>query len=373
MVAPNARGQEAPQKERVNVTVTFACGNMPDSALRMRYDEARNALAIHLTARKDIVGLYEFGTVSAPGISDLDFLIVAADEPGSDLAAVLKADQLPPLVLRFMNGGTLMVMRAAEFREMRWWDDVSVRHLSGKLISFDNPDGDALHAVEVARVIDWLPERVSRLIAIAQRDVIPVQQTLCLLHSISYTFRRLIATFAIEPPHITSCLCEIAALRVGWFELDEMERQLRLSAIVAHTLSLAMHALCDFGQLCAQKNLYAEPDNVERHLAFGRRNRFAFMPANKVNIETALSLSSAEAAVVPVPAVLWGHFAAYTVGGGSVARSLVSCMSPNSLGGVVDPTMAFVLARRMEIVERMAAWLRANGFTSGLWKMGWFL
>lgn len=350
----------------------LAFDNLPDADMRTRYDEARDALLTFLAGRKDIVALYEFGTVSAPGVSDLDFVIVAADRPEPDLAAALRVDRLPPLVVRMMNGGTMMVMRASEFKDMRWWDDVTVRHLAGLVIAFDEPSGDTLRAVEIARVVDWLPERISRLLAIARRDIVPAQQTLCLLQSVSYTFRRLSASFGIEVPDLESCVRDIHALRTGWFDLHDKQKQARLTVLVERALHVGMSGLRDFAAWCGQNNIYRAPDGQLRELSVGRRARFVF-GHGEITVDRALSLSSADLGVVPVPAVLWGHFAAYAAGDGLIAHSLAGTMSPNPSGGVTSPVMIDALARRMDMVERMAAWLRANGFTSGLWKMGWLL
>ena len=270
-----------------------------------------------------------------------------------------------------MNGGTLMVMRAAEFRAMRWWDDVNVRLLQGKAYALENPSGPYLDAVEVSRVVDWLPERTARLLSLAMCDTVPVQQALCLMHSVSYTFHRLTDTLAIIVPDISTCIVDIAALRNHW--LDDRERHARLVELVERVPLVAMQALHAFGVWCVEKEIYDPPDGADKTLKLGRRMRLEFVSDRRVNIETALSLSSADVAVVPVPRILWSHFAAYATGSGPIARSLAGCMSSDTSGGIAAPVMRDVLATRIDMVERMASYLRRNGFITGLWKMGWFL
>lgn len=347
--------------------------NLPEAGLRHGYDDARQQLLDYTATCSDIRSVYEFGTVKAPGVSDLDFVIVVTDDPSPRLPAMLAQANLPPLVVRLMNGGTLMVMRAAEFRDMRWWDDVSVRLLSGERIDFEEPAPDLIAAVEKARVIDWLPERMARLLLISKQDAIPAQQLLCVLHSVSYTFSRLQKCFSISPVGMKECLADIAWLRGNWFDVPAQEQRDKLVGLLDRALEAGFLGLHQFARLYGDE---MGVDHVQCHntLHFGSRMRLIFSDLDVVSLDHARQLSTSAAAVVPVPAVFLPHFAAYAGGSGLVSAGLSASLGPLPPGlPALDAAMTTVLSKRIGHSNRMAAFLRQNSFQSGLWKLGWFL
>ena len=54
--------------------------NYPKQALISNYDDVRKAIIKFYMGNSDIISIYEYGSVSAPGVSDLDLIFVLKDQ-----------------------------------------------------------------------------------------------------------------------------------------------------------------------------------------------------------------------------------------------------------------------------------------------------
>jgi SAM-dependent methyltransferase len=76
------------------------------------YDEARAVFLERARQNPEVVGVFEFGKVGCPGLSDLDFLVVLSDA-AQGIPAELKMGAFPPAIAEIIGHDALFVGEAA--------------------------------------------------------------------------------------------------------------------------------------------------------------------------------------------------------------------------------------------------------------------
>jgi len=354
----------------------FTFANLPEPVSSELYQDARDWLISYLLKRKDVVSLYEFGSVGMPGISDLDLCVVIDDKPQPGIAAYLQPDNFDPLLRNLLVGGTVMVMRREDFSRIRIWDDINLVHRYGERIDSPAPADTELTCVELCRLVDWLPERMARLAGYSQMRVLPVRRVLGVLHSLSYSLERLHKVTGRVEPRIERFLKAAHSLRLRWFEMPG-NRDGDLLACLQEGISVgfeAINLLADYIQGCRFYFAEDAPEHAELRLGDGLLLVFD-SGHSKNNIDRSLELSTQGLSAVILPSVFYQHFAAYGLIGGLIGEQIVKNLEPKpgrECLESVDPGLRKVLKRRMELCNRMAAFLARFGFKGGLFKFGWF-
>ena len=119
--------------------------------------------------------IYQYGSISCPGLSDLDIAIVLDDIIASSTPKLVQKQNLPDSVLSIMDYATMMLFPRSKFEQITLWDDINLTPIHGQVIAVDTLNSRFL---EVARIIDWLPERIIRLEELFRSEVIDVRKTL---------------------------------------------------------------------------------------------------------------------------------------------------------------------------------------------------
>jgi hypothetical protein len=354
----------------------FTLTNEPVPATPADYDRARRWMVEYLSARDDVRALFEYGSVRVPGLSDLDFIVVLANQPARDIARYLDRQCLHENVASRMDGATLMIMSEADFPYVVRWDDVCLTQHYGKPLDVVRIEERALHYIESCRIVDWLPWHAARLARIINTKEIPIRRTLGLLYSLTYSVRRLHERFGFSMPRWQDYVMKTLALREHWFD-DPVLSCEKLLRLVHEAQQIVCEALDVFGRYVTVSGLYGSPDTgPDRYLRVPGGTLLHFVPDFQFNtLSDIIHHSSEKNVVVPLPGVLFRHFAAYAAGDGLISRMIRKTMIPAVAVedlSVVDPGMMKVLNERIDVCNRWASFLRTNRFKSGLFKFAWF-
>lgn len=355
----------------------YALTNEPIQATLADYERARRWLVEYLSARNDVRALFEYGSVRVPGLSDLDLVVVLANEPAHDIAQYLDRQCLHENVASLMDGATLMIMSEADFPDIVRWDDVRLTQRYGEPLDVGRIEERALHYIEICRIVDWLPWHASRLSRIINTKEIPIRRTLGLLYSLTYSLQKLHNRFGFSMPHWEEYVITTLALRECWFH-DVVVSCEKLFRLVHEAHQIVCEALDVFARYVAESGMYGTPDT-------GPDGGYLHVPGGTLlhfiadfqghTLRTILDRSSEGKVVIPLPGVLFRHFAAYAAGDGLISRTIRKAMTPAVAVedlSVVDPGMLEVLNERIGACDRWASFLRTNRFKSGLFKFAWF-
>ena len=351
---------------------------MVDAPVRLSLEEyawARRWLAAYAARRPDIAAVLEYGSVGAPGLSDLDVIIVLAKQPCSDIARYLDRDRLPQRLRAVLGGATLMVMSEEDAPHIARWDDVQLTQRHGAPIPIHPLAEQVRHYTEGCRLVDWLPWHAARLTRLLISRELPLRRTAGLLYSLRYSLARLRGTFGVARERWMAFEDQVSALRASWF-VEEAASRRTLAGLVEAGHRIAGEALDAAGELFAEDGWYGRPDGEAGALEVPGGTRLRF--TNRSSGDRAAQMladSSAEQVVVELPSVFLRHFAAYALGRGPISCALRGALTPAvdaETLSLVAPGLVTALRERMELCDRWASFLSDQGVASGLFKFAWF-
>lgn len=326
----------------------------------------RRARADYQRALKDFVrrsrqeagirAVYMAGNVSQPGISDLDVLVALDDR----LPAPLKIDLAIPRTTKTLIGhGTILKVPERLMPSVQVIDDFPLRHIWGDAYHFDDFNTPPY---ELCRVLDWLPERIARLIRIQSLTVLDVTWALQFLKSLTVSLEKLSAlTGANRHKEFTK---DVIALRKNWWKDSQRHHHLLVALRAAEPVGLQALRDCD-EYLIANNFLQPVRRPPPAHFAIKGGPRFAFSSSVAV-VRHTLVLS---------PSYFTFYAAQAKLARGWLKRKLRASFSikiPNT-SPQLSPTLRQAVIQRMGFIEDCGAFLQRAGIKRGLLKYGWFL
>ena len=165
--------------------------NFPKKISQREYDTARNQFVSSLRDLKSVKCIVEFGTVTVPGVSDLDFMVII-DEKYKIPIRKIKQTISQSKIKRFVKNGTILSLTTKIFKNIRYIDNFGkFKFLFGNKIKTYKPSKKYQQGLDLVCLIDWLPERLMRLNKLLDSPNIDVINSLCLLHSTKYSLNNM--------------------------------------------------------------------------------------------------------------------------------------------------------------------------------------
>ena len=93
--------------------------NFPKKISLRDYDTARNQFVSSLRGLKSVKCIVEFGTVTAPGVSDLDFMVII-DEKHKIPTRKIKRTISQGKIKGFVKDGTILSLTTKTFKNIRF-------------------------------------------------------------------------------------------------------------------------------------------------------------------------------------------------------------------------------------------------------------
>lgn len=331
------------------------------------YDLARLDAVEALRLNFDVKSIYEYGSVKSPGISDLDLIIVLDESNQSKTNPVDPSEVLPEHVKSIAAGGTVMVLNSELFATINIWDQLNTNLLWGQKLD-TAPEQHNAAQLNLARSVDWLPERILRLGQMLQMEQVNTSRAIGLVYSLCHSIRNAVQQFQPEnTKELVEYTDQIDFIRKSWFttEKDARERALTKSITEGSALSSTIIPLLANG-LEAQGLL---DRGIEGEFHLGQTGTLAFS-----NDKPKPSPSQSSDQSIVLPTIFYEHFKNYAAPTGMIGSKIQSKLSPLSRHHDSEGEISYVklLQKRLDWVERQATFISNMGIVTGLYKFGWF-
>ena len=351
------------------------------------YNAARSKLVDFFSKSNDVVSLYEFGTVNAPGISDIDLMLILKDSPSEKIQNLIKRDLLDKTVSYLMMGSTLMLMRETDFKKIKIWDNMNLKNLFGKKIECHNVLKDEFEYVEIARVLDWLPERTMRMLELIIRKEIPIRATLCLLNSFMYILQRLEKSFDFKFGDLNKFIDDFNNLRKNWFLMKE-NKDKALYSCLKKCIELGFKSIINFDNYCIQNKIYDTKDlpatgsfRLNPKITNWTKKKMYYnfsKDIKNVTLEESYkrSVCSNNKTIIMLPVTYYQHLAYYASKKIAISKGIYESLNPEPVENYtnnIDNNHQLVLEKRIKVVNDIGSFLRKNKINKGLFRYGWFL
>lgn len=344
--------------------------NYPDDSYRYDYDRSRAYMVERVARFPGVVALYEYGVVGAPGLSDLDFIVVLNDNlKGIDLTDLIFMRDVPAYVGKTLDGSILRSMSQTQFSKVHLLGKIRTRLLWGEVI----PQALLTEAdevwVKIADVMDWLPERVLMLKDYATMEMVPVKRLVGCLHSFQHSLQRV---FDIDPSfkgeRLVAFQDRLRILRQTWFDVSQSDNRAALSELLYEGIAIGSQLRFDFGRFLLSKGYYPWA-NLEPGGVFYLNPRKWYRFSSRLGPEDIERTASGELCV-DVPPVWFSHLVQYASSRGGISDVIRQNLAVKLIEttGRIDPALQLILDARIQLCNDMAAYLEQAGLSQALYR-----
>lgn len=329
---------------------------LPRPLHRSNYRSAIAEFVQRCRREPGIRAVYIVGTISQPGISDLDLLLSLDDK----LRSPLKIDTSMPRAAKALIGhGSVLKVPTSLMSSVQTIDDFPLHHIWGdnyRFKKFLSP------AFEVCRIMDWLPERIARLQKIKTAPTVDATWTLQFLKSITVSLEKF--SILTNTPLYARFISDIRSLRKNWWKLRRRRDHLVTALTEAEVVSLRALRDCDE---YVQRYHYIQPVNTPSRVQFSIKGGPRFVFGKSIAIE--------KNRLVLSPSYFSFYAAQVALSNGWLKNKLQASFSPKSRISrpVLSASLHQAITQRMRFTQECGAFLQRAGIHRGLLKYGWFL
>ena len=167
----------------------YSFEDLPKKQTIINYQKARFVIEKYFKKDKNILSIYEYGKTNAPGISDLDIIIVFRSSISVSNKEKIKYDLqgIDNEIYDFVKHGSVIKMNKISFKFIQFFDQFNLRLICGEDLKYNKPSKLDLKIIKAISINDWVPERLLRLQLVIKSKKIKISNTLCVLNSLCYS------------------------------------------------------------------------------------------------------------------------------------------------------------------------------------------
>ena len=352
----------------------FKFHNLPRILDISVYQDSKQKIVEYFKNNEDVISIYEYGTISSPGISDLDIILVLKDKIRTE-EHYFDFKNISQHAKEFVSNGNVLKMPENIFKNILHFDDLNTNLLSGLDIIKNLPNQSSYDAIKLISVVDWLPERILRLKKILDTKVIDVTTTLCVLHSFKYSIIKVNKIIGLD--NYSEVLDKISKLRQEWFKIKNPYEI--LIQTIHDALILGQNYLKKFENYLINVrgfNKYKTEygDEISLEIYPGSRIQFNDVRdngfTNKNFPKTGLGTTK-----IIIPNFFYPHFAILANGNNAISKEIRRKFEgyQGNVAELYDEQYVTNLKYKLELAVKNALFLRQNNLNSGLIRYGFHL
>ena len=348
-----------------NTRTDFPSGftDYPSKAHQEDYGPAREYLAERAAEIPGLLGLYEYGTVHAPGISDID-LIAVIDEKIEPTVALefLEGSRSPAHVARVLDQGTIKPVSQTLLKRIQILGKIGIKPIfaTDPITPTSSIESHQIF-IEAANIADWLPERILMLRSLLGRQTLSCRRVLGGLGSFRHSASTVSNVLGYEPQQAIKFSNYYDELRSEWFNRSESDNFDATITLINLGISTGQSLIEVVTEKLIELEIFV-PNNSAIGSAFWLNNSKAFALGN-TNDDTLHPQESTDLLVQTIPASWISVFTAY----GSVPGKFSSLVSSNlELNQTFSPKsvsdeFSTVLIKRIQWINESYEFLNALG------------
>lgn len=268
----------------------------PSVEHREDYDPSRKHLLKRSAEITGLLGLYEYGSVGAPGISDIDLIaVIDSNIDKQEVLEFLSGADAPPHVVRVLDQGTIKPVSESLFSRINVLGTIVTSPIyAPNPITPQVPTQDDQMLIDIANVVDWLPERILMLRSLLNRPTLSCRRVLGGLGSFKHSASTVTSVLGHEPEQSTRFAKAYDGLRTSWFDKSENDNFENTVELINMGIAVGQSLLTQVtDHLIQQKVLEANDSATGSEFWLNSTKAFAFDSA-----PTAISDSSKDSQVL---------------------------------------------------------------------------
>lgn len=319
-----------------------------------------------------LLAIYEYGSVRAPGISDLDIILVYINN--CRVKKFKDEQKLKNNIL--LKNGTIIKTTKNIFSNFSYLDEFKLKKLYGKNIKINKVKKNNKYYLKLISVLDWLPERALRLVKLNSKKKINVNELLCLLYSITYSFKRLEIIKKRHNQVSRALIKKIKYIRKNWFKVKK--RSFVLKELLKGFLFQIIKELWDYQKYLENKKVFIlNKKNLKINLItleLFKKFKIAFI--HEENYDNLIKLNRAtikkKRKKLFLPILLFSHFDIFFKSNGFIKDSFVSRVNAKTKIFKTNQKYRELLLNKIRLMNDNNYFLKINNFKNGLIRYGYY-
>ncbi len=341
--------------------------NYPKKVGNEYYENVREEIAEYFSKITEVVSVYEYGSVKAPGISDLDLILVFNDSCNEVDQDLLNLENIGKNAHDLVVDGTVIKMPESIFNQILFFDDLKFSKIYGKDIEYITPTKSEKYYISLVSLIDWLPERILRIQSILSGDNINISNSLCVLNSYCYSLMFLNKLVG-ESLDSIEVINETEKLRSSWHSLSDSES--RIINLLSNSVRIGYVRMNDYkfflmssGDYLEKPPLMAEDASLELHSGM----RIKFVSDDVLN----MNLKKENIDFVNISDYFYSHFMKLAASDGSISHVMKSKIDGFiSLDSIFNEQYLKALNKKIYLANTNAEFLNNIGLSDGMIRYG---
>jgi hypothetical protein len=245
--------------------------DLPQRTLKERYDSAIELLTARWSSLLPCpVAVYQIGQVGAPGISDLDLVVVFRTADPIDWRHY-QPEAFPNWVKQLMTHPPYCCVESDWSSLPAWLPFFALRHCWGSILQDPKVPEELSSGCAFGLLVDYLIAKIPRdILWIAWERPLRVRTLLCMLHSFKYVLKLAGQVGIALPANSGKVISEVDLLRTNWFEGNVVDHFESLSKLCGDVCELSGDLISQVQQALLKHAGAVHPDE---HQKSGKQNR----------------------------------------------------------------------------------------------------
>ena len=302
----------------------------PSIEYREDYEPARKHLYQQASGISGVLGLYEYGSVGTPGISDIDLIAVISKRiDKQEMLEFLSGTGAPAYVLRVLDQGTVKPMNENLFERLQVLGEISTNPIyAPDPITPTTPDRSSLIFIDAANVIDWLPERILMLRSLLSRPTLSCRRVLGGLGSFKHSATTVSRVLGYVPEPTIAFSNAYDALRTDWFnQIESVNFETTLS-LIEQGIATGTQLITLVTERLLEMNILTPNDSAAGSI-FWLNSSKAFVFGKQINNQTPLE-NNPQRQIQNIPPSWFSAFATYASTPGEISSLISSNLEPRT-------------------------------------------
>jgi hypothetical protein len=221
--------------------------------------------------------VYTWGSISNPGISDIDFLVIPKDNKRWPLG--LKSIYFMKKRLRYLMVHPFMVCGFESAKHIRYiYPDADIKKAFGDDICFIFPSKGELENLRLSLLNDIIIRHLPRdFISVIKSKRINVREMLLRLKSIAYGLNLYKSATGLRIEGSQKYISDITKLRKDWFLIDKIQQENSLMELLNRAIALSLEIIEGFSNFLEDETMAKVSEKLPKSEYFGEKNRTDFL------------------------------------------------------------------------------------------------
>lgn len=348
--------------------------NYPKKVSYDYYSKARSEFIGSLKKNVNILSIYEYGKVRAPGVSDLDLIIVFKNKIKGKIT--FNKLNIGPKALSLVKYGTIIKTTEKIFKQFQFIDKFNLKKIFGKKILLIKPGEKIKNTIKLISILDFVPERILRVDNFLNKNFVKIDSALNILNSLGYSLKLL--EKITKKKRSSKLLRNVKKLRESWYLIKDPEK--KLLAELKKIKMIGIELLFYYQKFLEGKNLYLKKNSyklVKKDIKLEIYNN-NFIVFRKINTLKELKKINAKnkknsSVKVYVPLFLYPHFDTIINFKGYISKNTKKRLSDNvGFSYLMNKNYKRSLFKKISLMEKNYKFLKFHKLQDGLIRYGFY-